>query len=78
MGRKLRVTDRSAVQRHYHVCLPVCSLFHRSRLPSFWVLLGIEVAAYVVGWAVMVPLGRRKRRRELESETVMMDKAYRA
>lgn len=33
---------------------------------AFWVLLGIEVAAYVVGWIVMEPLGRKKRTRELE------------
>ncbi|KAK9898844.1 hypothetical protein P389DRAFT_193864 [Cystobasidium minutum MCA 4210] len=33
----------------------------------FWVLFSIEVFAYIVGWIVMEPLGRKKRKMEAES-----------
>ena len=32
---------------------------------AFWILFGLEVAAYGLGWVVMEPLGRKKRAREL-------------
>lgn len=32
---------------------------------AFWVLLAVEVFAYVAGWAIMEPLARRRRSREL-------------
>lgn len=33
----------------------------------FWVLFSVEVFAYIVGWIVMEPLGRKKRKMEAES-----------
>lgn len=35
---------------------------------AFWILFGVEVFAYGLGWAVMEPLGRKKRARELAQE----------
>jgi hypothetical protein len=46
---------------------------------AFWILFGLEVAAYGLGWAIMEPLGRKKRAHELaQGEATALTKEFKA
>lgn len=37
---------------------------------AFWVLLAVEAFAYAAGWAIMEPLGRNRRKKEMEGASI--------